>query len=635
MAAALGLGSGKGSTAAAGSSNAAAMGCPFAGTGKALPPGHPPVPGMAAAAAAAPAQPAQPALPPALAETVCTMAERGGLGASQIAQILNLDEAAVEATIHPPAPAEGGVAPLPPALAEAARTMAARGVPIDQVAAMLRVDAAAVAAAVKPAAAGGDARGGAATAAGSGAYKLVGDPMQERLDGLLEEPAELCCPVTLVLLVDPVTAKDGFVYERTAAAALCTGDAGAFVSPMTREALPAEMAAAPEAREKAFHFRRERAGALLAFVEEAAERQQAEMAMGAIDRTAEYLAALPAEAVAMLATQAARSCDALLAIAHSADQPRGTWHAKPQQLRRVQALKLQVTSGGGGADLRSLTCLVCFDDYPALKGVECANGEGADRHFVCEECFSGHVEAAVEAGSIELFTRKGGVTCVHPECRAPPFSDGALAKALPEASFAKYTRAKEQVSEQRINRELEEGFAERLQRERERAGGAQREAIKEHIVDQILTLKCPRCRQAFADFSGCLALTCSRAGCGCGFCALCQEDCGNDAHAHIGRGCPLAQQVGVKPNEFFLNDEGEWERASSKARGLKLQAYLETLTESQRQHALADCANELAALNLRPADFGAADTAGPSVEPPRARRPVERPRRAVVAQRVR
>ena len=37
-----------------------------------------------------------------------------------------------------------------------------------------------------------------------------------------------------------------------------------------------------------------------------------------------------------------------------------------------------------------------------------------------------------------------------------------------------------------------------------------------------------------------------------------------------------------------------------------LAAYLDTLTESQRQHALADCAQELAALDLSPADFGAA-----------------------------
>jgi hypothetical protein len=37
-----------------------------------------------------------------------------------------------------------------------------------------------------------------------------------------------------------------------------------------------------------------------------------------------------------------------------------------------------------------------------------------------------------------------------------------------------------------------------------------------HIVDDIVTLKCPRCKTAFVDFSGCCSLYC---GCGCSFCA--------------------------------------------------------------------------------------------------------------------
>lgn len=56
---------------------------------------------------------------------------------------------------------------------------------------------------------------------------------------------------------------------------------------------------------------------------------------------------------------------------------------------------------------------------------------------------------------------------------------------------------------------------------------------KRHIVERILTLCCPRCGQAFVDFDGCWALTCARQGCGCAFCALCLEDCGGDAHAHV------------------------------------------------------------------------------------------------------
>jgi len=263
---------------------------------------------------------------------------------------------------------------------------------------------------------------------------------------------------------------------------------------------------------------------------------------------------------------------------------------------------------GGGADLRTLTCLVCFDEYPALKGLECSGpaagaGPAGERHFVCEECLAGHLSSSVDAESIERFRQHGGIRCVDPGCSAHVFPDASLAKALPADVFATYTKAKERVAEQRINAELEAGFEQRLKRERERAGeGAQRQVIKDTICEKILTLSCPRCNQAFIDFNGCMALTCSRAGCGCGFCALCQADCGGDAHGHVGGGCPLATKIGVKKGEFHLS-EADWNTAMSKARAIRLDEYFNTLTEAQKQHALEDCKREIQDIGLKPADF--------------------------------
>ena len=59
------------------------------------------------------------------------------------------------------------------------------------------------------------------------------------------------------------------------------------------------------------------------------------------------------------------------------------------------------------------------------------------------------------------------------------------------------------------------------------------EEMRRHIVDELLTLKCPRdgCHAAFVDFTGCFALKCHR--CSCGFCAYCLKDCGTDAHQHV------------------------------------------------------------------------------------------------------
>jgi hypothetical protein len=101
------------------------------------------------------------------------------------------------------------------------------------------------------------------------------------------------------------------------------------------------------------------------------------------------------------------------------------------------------------SDLRYLTCQVCFDDHPAIKGIECsgagearagggeAEGEGGGgsegaKHFLCDDCLSSHVCAAIDSGSIDAFAQRGGVCCVHLGCTAPPFAETALARALPE-----------------------------------------------------------------------------------------------------------------------------------------------------------------------------------------------------------
>ena len=104
----------------------------------------------------------------------------------------------------------------------------------------------------------------------------------------------------------------------------------------------------------------------------------------------------------------------MLKLAHSATNPQGTWHAKPAELRRVNGLRLQVTAGAG-ADLRQLTCLVCFDDYPALKGIECAGGaeEKAEKHFLCLECLDGHANAAIDASSSLIISSKDDAESLH------------------------------------------------------------------------------------------------------------------------------------------------------------------------------------------------------------------------------
>ena len=60
------------------------------------------------------------------------------------------------------------------------------------------------------------------------------------------------------------------------------------------------------------------------------------------------------------------------------------------------------------------------------------------------------------------------------------------------------------------------------------------DGVRNSIIEECLTDRCPRCRKAFVDFDGCFAVKC--ANCPCGFCGWCFSDCGNDAHEHA-RNC--------------------------------------------------------------------------------------------------
>ena len=52
-------------------------------------------------------------------------------------------------------------------------------------------------------------------------------------------------------------------------------------------------------------------------------------------------------------------------------------------------------------------------------------------------------------------------------------------------------------------------------------------------MTEEINLKCPRCMTVFHDYDGCNALICATGSCKAAFCAICLEDCGRDAHAHI------------------------------------------------------------------------------------------------------
>merc|ERR1740117_2191757 len=132
----------------------------------------------------------------------------------------------------------------------------------------------------------------------------------------------------------------------------------------------------------------------------------------------------------------------------------------------------------------------------------------------------------------------------------------------------------------------------RLEEERRRIASDERQdkiAQAQRHVAELLTLKCPRCGQAFAEFDGCFALTCGR--CGCGFCAWCFADSGGgnlEAHVHV-RQC-LAKPRGA---DNFFGTFQQFQDAQRSRRWRAVRAFLDTLDGATRATVLDRCRGEL------------------------------------------
>ena len=135
-------------------------------------------------------------------------------------------------------------------------------------------------------------------------------------------------------------------------------------------------------------------------------------------------------------------------------------------------------------------------------------------------------------------------------------------------------------------------------------------SAKEHIVERILTLACPRCTQAFVDFEGCFALNCGR--CRAAFCAYCLADCGRDAHAHVGTcaegkdslkqsGGSANRRIGGHPATVY-GTKAMFDVAQKRRRCKHLALFLERHDETTRARLLREIEPELRDLGITPAD---------------------------------
>lgn len=134
------------------------------------------------------------------------------------------------------------------------------------------------------------------------AVKVLGSELQQQLDSLLIEDANLCCPITLLLLREPMVASDGFVYEAEAVRKLIDTQE---ISPVTSEKLGSELFPAEQRAEEVMAFREQRAGELLDFAEHALMVEPT-MSNIALERARDYLQVLGAKNFPVLANRVAK-----------------------------------------------------------------------------------------------------------------------------------------------------------------------------------------------------------------------------------------------------------------------------------------------------------------------------------------
>ena len=116
---------------------------------------------------------------------------------------------------------------------------------------------------------------------------------------------------------------------------------------------------------------------------------------------------------------------------------------------------------------------------------------------------------------------------------------------------------------------------------------------REHIINDILTLKCPHCSMAVIDFGGCFAVEHSadrsstrfQQGCGRHFCGWCLGpfDSSTSCHAHV-KVCSRS----LRPGEYY-GKEGDFIKVHSASRKTRTDAYLLTISDEEERAEAKRC----------------------------------------------
>ena len=164
-------------------------------------------------------------------------------------------------------------------------------------------------------------------------------------------------------------------------------------------------------------------------------------------------------------------------------------------------------------------------------GFECPK-----EHFICWQCFERHIQHVISPDQVGKPTNdtNGNLICPSFGCHEEITCLNVAKKNVPSNVFGLLEKLKISFEANRIVHQALKDQADRLKKDFTSLMTIQdndeREAarLRLEVVENVLTLRCPRCKMAFLDYTGCIALECLN--CKAAFCALCLEDCGKNAH---------------------------------------------------------------------------------------------------------
>nr|QOI90605.1 hypothetical protein HWQ62_00474 [Pyramimonas orientalis virus] len=164
------------------------------------------------------------------------------------------------------------------------------------------------------------------------------------------------------------------------------------------------------------------------------------------------------------------------------------------------------------------SCCICFED---TDDVFCTT----KRHTLCHTCFSMHVVSESQRPEFD-----GTVKCPSHrmnECDCEGFTVSFIAKHTDDHTFNEFDRNRYNIKEKNAISKFQEDFQKKLQLEQTQSTSHKDMVF---VLENIFTLKCPHCSAAYAEFDGCLAITCST--CMKHFCGKCNQACSSKQYAH-------------------------------------------------------------------------------------------------------